>query len=783
MLGNKMGRTIKFVGSIVFVVFIAAFYALLNIDLNDYKQQIETATAEATGRQLELEGDVSIAWSLIPTLVIEKARFSNAKWASGPEMLSLDKFEVRLALYPLLKREIQVTKILIYGPSILIETNKKGVGNWVFDTVSTAEPEQAETEESSSIQSVIVHEFDIEQAKIDYIDGVSGDKKQFLIEKLSVNVADLESPINVLLKAVLDDIPMTLDGELGGVTALLENTNSLVALNLDVGDVDIALNGNVAKPHEGKGVDLAIELKAKDSALSTLSGNELPAFGDLAIKGHVGTAQVSDALTLDLLAVMDDLDLLLKGQITKPREGKGVALDVGLKTDSAMLSLLSGSDIPPLGDISLKGHVKNDLKTDAVTLDLAALADGLNVYVKGRVLQPKQGDGIALDLKVDTNAATLGVLSGSEFPPVGEVTLSGALSGDTDVYQFNNFVLNAGKTDLRGDVRASLAGDKPNITATFVSQNIDLMPLEELDKAPVPESQSGRLFSDEPLVLEALRQFDVKVDIKVKTLESASVRLDKINVGIDLQNGHLNVAPLRAAFAGSEITGYLDLNAQNEVTVLDTKMQINGFKLAGIKALEDSITGGNTDVYFQAKGKGLSVRQIMAGLDGKAIIKVGESQIHEGTLDLLGADFFTELVGMLNPFSKQKKGTELACAVVNFNIRDGIATAKKGIAVQTAKLNIVGDGTVNLKNEKIKIGIKPEARTGIGVNISQLAGLIEVGGTLANPAAEVDEAALLAAGVSGAAAVATGGLSVVAQGLAHRGAADTDPCKTALGLE
>lgn len=780
-----MGHTIKFVVSIVFVVFIAAFYALLNIDLNDYKHQIETATAEATGRQLELEGDVSIAWSLIPTLVIEDARFSNAKWASEPEMFSLDKFEVRLALYPLLKREIQVTKVLLHGPSILIETNKKGVGNWVFDTVSVPEPEaeQPDIEAVSSIQSVIVHELDIEQAKIDYIDGVTGDKKQFLIEKLSVNVADLVSPIDVFLKAVIDDIPMALDGQVGGVSALLENTNSSVALKLDVGDVDIALNGNIAKPHEGKGAALAIELKTKDSALSTLSGSELPAFGDLVIKGDVGTDLVSDALTLDLSAVMDDLDLLLKGQVAKPQEGKGVAMDVDLKTDSAMLSLLSGSDIPPLGNISLKGQVKNDLKTDAITLDMAALADGLNVYVKGRVSQPKKGDGIALDLKVDTNSSTLGVLSGSEFPPVGEVTLSGALSGDTDVYQFNSLVLNAGKTDLRGDIRASLAGDKPNITATFVSQNIDLMPLEEMEKAPEPESQSGRLFSDEPLVLEALRQFDVKVDIKVKTLESASVRLDKINVGIDLQNGHLKVTPLRADFAGSELTGHLDLNAQNEVTVLDTKMQVNGFKLAGIKALEDSISGGNTDVYFQAKGQGLSVRQIMAGLDGKAIVKVGESQISDGTLDLLGADFFAELVGMLNPFSKQKKGTELACAVVNFNISDGIATAKKGIAVQTAKLNIVGDGTVNLKNEKIKIGIKPEARTGIGVNISQLAGLVEVGGTLANPAAEVDEAAVLAAGVSGAAAVATGGLSVVAQGLANRGTADANPCKTALGLE
>ena len=73
-----MGKVIKVVASLVVVIFIAAFYALLNIDLNDYKQQIEDATADATGRQLRLEGDVSIAWSLIPTLAVEKVTFSNA---------------------------------------------------------------------------------------------------------------------------------------------------------------------------------------------------------------------------------------------------------------------------------------------------------------------------------------------------------------------------------------------------------------------------------------------------------------------------------------------------------------------------------------------------------------------------------------------------------------------------------------------------------------------------------------------------------------------------------
>ena len=171
----------------------------------------------------------------------------------------------------------------------------------------------------------------------------------------------------------------------------------------------------------------------------------------------------------------------------------------------------------------------------------------------------------------------------------------------------------------------------------------------------------------------------------------------------------------------------------------------------------------------------------MAGLNGKAIAKVAESQIADGTLDILGADFVTELVNLLNPFKKEKAGTELVCAVVNFNIRDGIAKADKGIAVRTGKMNIVGDGTINLKSEKIDIGITPEARTGIGVSMTDLVGLVRVGGTLAEPSALVDKAAVLGAGLSTGAAVATGGLSVVAEGLVDRATADADPCQTALG--
>jgi len=780
-----MGKVIKVVASLMVVIFIAAFYALLNIDLNDYKQQIEDATADATGRQLQLEGDVSIAWSLIPTLSVEKAIFSNASWGTEPEMVSLDKFEVRLALYPLLQRHIQVTKVLLHSPHILVETNKKGVGNWVFDIEATPELEEIEQNdnEESDIQSVIVNELDITEAKIDYIDGVTGEKKQFLIEHLSIDVADLETPIDLLLKAVVDDIPVAVEGEMGGVKALMDNANMSLDLKADAGGIGLELDGNIAQPLYGKGAVLKLAVNSTDATLSKLSGETLPAFGNVTIEGDVKSDEVTDKITLDLLTAIDGLDLVLKGHITKPEEVKGVALDIDLKTDSSTLSLLSGSDIPEIGDVELKGQMSNHLETEAVALDLTALAEAIVLTAKGDVQSPQKADGIALDLNLVTNSSALSVLAGDTLPTISEIKLSSAVTGNDNVYKLTNLALTADKTDLGGDIVVSLTGDKPKITAALVSQTVDLIALEQGESSAESEPAKERLFSDDALVFDALNQLDADVTLKIQTVESNALKLRNVDVAVDLQDSHLQVSPMDLSFAGSRLTGHVDLNAQGEAAALSTKMQVNGFKLAKVDALKDVISGGNTDVYIDAKGEGKTVRQLMAGLDGKAIIKVAESHIEDGTLDLLGADFITELVNLLNPFSKEKKGTELACAVVNFNIKDGIATADKGIAVRTGKMNIVGDGTINLKNEKLDIGITPEARTGIGMNMADLVGLVRVGGTLAAPSALVDKAAVLEAGLSTGAAVATGGLSVVAEGLIDRATADENPCQTALGIK
>src|SRR5690606_42085938 len=78
-----MGRLLKLIGivigALVVLVIVIAVGVALFFDPNDYKDQMTAAVANATGRELTLEGDLEL--SLFPSLSIAvgPARLGNAE--------------------------------------------------------------------------------------------------------------------------------------------------------------------------------------------------------------------------------------------------------------------------------------------------------------------------------------------------------------------------------------------------------------------------------------------------------------------------------------------------------------------------------------------------------------------------------------------------------------------------------------------------------------------------------------------------------------------------------
>lgn len=122
--------------------------------------------------------------------------------------------------------------------------------------------------------------------------------------------------------------------------------------------------------------------------------------------------------------------------------------------------------------------------------------------------------------------------------------------------------------------------------------------------------------------------------------------------------------------------------------------------------------------------------------------------------------------------------------IVNLDFNKGISKFDKTIAMQTNVMNVASSGEINLANETLDVGVKPEPRgdtADLGINVGGLASMVRVSGPLSNPGIGIDafETAKAAMGVG--AAIATGGMSILFSSLTDKALADGDPCATALG--
>ncbi|WP_454018009.1 AsmA family protein [Azospirillum sp. Marseille-Q6669] len=116
---------------ILFGLLVAAVLIVPSVvDWNAYKAQIADKVSAATGRKVELRGDIGLSLLPAPALTVRDARLANAPGGSEEDMARLKELDVRVALGPLLGGHIQVQSIKLIDPTFLFETLPDGRFNW-----------------------------------------------------------------------------------------------------------------------------------------------------------------------------------------------------------------------------------------------------------------------------------------------------------------------------------------------------------------------------------------------------------------------------------------------------------------------------------------------------------------------------------------------------------------------------------------------------------------------------------------------------------------------------
>lgn len=200
-----MSRASKFVLGFViaavalFVVAAVAFR--LFFDPNDFRDKIETAVYENTGRELSIEGDIGL--QLFPWLAVEigPTRLGNAPGFGDEAFASFERAELSVRLMPLIfGQEVKVGKAAIDGLQLDLRVNERGHSNW-SDLQSGGEaPDHPGAEYAGPGRaSFEVSGVDISDASMTYVDVSTGDRYAVTQANLRlgrINAAGEEVPVD-----------------------------------------------------------------------------------------------------------------------------------------------------------------------------------------------------------------------------------------------------------------------------------------------------------------------------------------------------------------------------------------------------------------------------------------------------------------------------------------------------------------------------------------------------------------------------------------------------------
>lgn len=599
-----------------------------------------------------------------------------------------------------------------------------------------------------------------------------------------------------------------------------------VAVQWQGGDKSLDLKALLAYEESAQQRKLNVDIKTLD--LTPVLANNVNADSDAQSQaeaaGEAGDADALDkaentveaALDWRWLAMLDRWQLALNIALVDLGDTQLSDLSTALSISNKTLEINNISMTPKLNHddtaialpLALKGQlevlgwetVSVDLRLDSQLLiaeQQLALAGDLNV-------NGMAGNNASLSVKAIDNEIIRALAGGSfaAVKPYLPLSLDANIKTDTYSVDVEKLILSAGSSDLRGAL--SVALNKAAITAKgqlhanklYLAQKAETEAETEADKsADAQDSQTTdaegetetgneKLIPSEAIDWQWLSNSEIDLAVTVDQLWLNKAQFSDFTTKLSAENGQLALAPFKASFGGGGFDGNLSLKElatpADEGVRLALDFKTSGVQLAAFGFIpQEQLSGGELDIDLSLSGQGISAADIAASLEGAAITTVQKATLMNDTVELVGSDLLMETLNKINPFAKSDPTTELVCALVWFEANDGVLNIQAPLLMETSKMRIVGKGDIDLNDESLDIGITPEAKGGISLNVGSLVKFLKVGGTLASPSPGVDAGGLLKSGAAIGATLSTGGLSIVAESLVKQVANSGNACESA----
>ena len=732
-------------------IFISTFNA------NGWKPRIQEAMTRAVGREISLNGPISLKWSLVPTIELRDVALANINGGSRPQMVTAQSVEAQIALLPLLSNRIVIPHVVVIKPDALIETTRDNRENWVFGNAAT--PVLVATPENSI--GVEIKSVKVEDGTLTWRNGTNGQTVTVALNSFELRESTETSSVTFGLVATYVGTRFEVNGETGSTARLRDTaaqTSWPVKLKVTTTGAEVLVEAQSTTPLQpvsfsgkiaGRFANLAqFQLFIPRTTLPSVQGLTFSA--NIASNGPLLT-RITD---IAVHAGTSDLSAYAQGLTLTQVDIRSARLDqpVAVKAEGNYADA-------PIAISAMLGASSDLIEGKAFPLDVSLAVAGATATAKGALSGPARVAGA--DLVISARIPELAPFAALVRRPVPDLKdivfdahLAWAPGGFANGVALTQAKLSFPQGNIAGDMSVTFV-QPPSVAGNATSKQIDLDALLEV-KSVNPPATAGRqaapappqerrgnltlLLSDAPLNLGMLRKADADLQLRIGELRTGGQTHRDVAGHFVLKHGELVLDPISGTLPAGKMKGRLSIDANPPQPSVALVLRAPGLSLRTLALTLGLPSGasGSLEVDANLSGGGDSLHAIAAGLNGTFGLAMVNGEIDNSLLNHLLGPILTSAslpLSLINPGQSVLGSSALRCFAARLDARDGRATFR-ALYLDSARVKVSGSGTVNLADETLSLRLRPLARlanTGITVPLI-------VGGTIATPNARVDAA-------------------------------------------
>lgn len=261
-----------------------AIVFLMTFNLNRVKPWVEKKVSAAAHRTFSI-GDLGLSWQRPPHerswrrwvpwphLRARNVELGNADWSSvSKKMADIRQVDFNINPFLLLGKTVDVTSLILTGPTLLLEQNSKGRNNWTF-------PKQ----DSSSGWHMVLQDVAMTQGTIRYVDPA---KRADMVLHVDTHA---DNSVEWKLGGKYNDESVTGDARTGPLLSIqATGVPYPVEGKVVAGGTTILLKGSITDPAHPSAIDANLKILGASMAdLFPLSGVLLPETPKFSTEGRV----------------------------------------------------------------------------------------------------------------------------------------------------------------------------------------------------------------------------------------------------------------------------------------------------------------------------------------------------------------------------------------------------------------------------------------------------------------------------------------------------------------